>query len=128
MNEVNRYLIRLTKWTLLALVIVVTFSIVAKAQVDEASYGMDYDGVNPGMDKQCLSYKECPEWDGNPDTKVFYDLNKGSNGTGKVENAIIFNSTATKNGAVFLSVDFCKLLSKHSRVRKIGFIKILDSI
>ena len=101
MSEVNRYLIRLTKWTLLALAIVVTFSIVAKAQVElpdwsdkygyEASYGMDYDGVNPGMDKQCLSYKECPEWDGNPDTKIFYDLMKLPNGTGKVETDFNWN-------------------------------------
>ena len=57
----------------------------------EASYGMDYDGVNPGMDKQCLSYKECPEWDGNPDTKVFYDLMKLPNGTGKVETDFNWN-------------------------------------
>ena len=101
MSEVNRYLIRLAKWTLLALVIFVTLSIVAKAQVElpdlldkygqEASYGMDYDGVNPGMDKQCLSYKECPEWDGNPDTKVFYDLMKLPNGTGKVETDFNWN-------------------------------------
>ena len=99
--EVNRYLIRLTKWTLLALAIVVTLSIVAKAEVNldlrdqygqqEASYGMDYDGVNPGEDKRCLSYKECPEWDGNPDTKVFYDLMKLPNGTGKVETDFNWN-------------------------------------
>ena len=57
----------------------------------EASYGMDYDGVNPGMDKQCLSYKECPEWDGNPDTKIFYDLMKLPNGTGKVETDFNWN-------------------------------------
>jgi len=57
----------------------------------EASYGMDYDGVNPGMDKQCLSYKECPTWDGNPDTKVFYDLMKEPNGTGKVETDFNWN-------------------------------------
>ena len=101
MNEVNRYLIRISKWTLLALAMVVTLSIVAKAQVElpdlldkygqEASYGMDYDGVNPGMDKQCLSYKECPEWDGNPDTKIFYDLMKLPNGTGKVETDFNWN-------------------------------------
>jgi len=53
--------------------------------------GMDYDGVNPGNDKQCLSYKECPEWDGNPDTKVFYDLMKLPNGTGKVETDFNWN-------------------------------------
>ena len=57
----------------------------------EAGYGMDYDGVNPGNDKQCLSYKECPEWDGNPDTKVFYDLMKLPNGTGKVETDFNWN-------------------------------------
>ena len=101
MNEVNRYLIRISKWTLLALAMVVTVSIVANAQTDvdvfdeygqEASYGMDYDGVNPGNDKiQCLSYKECPEWDGNPDTKVFYDLMKLPNGTGKVETDFNWN-------------------------------------
>ena len=92
--EVNRYLIRLTKWTLLALAIVVTLSIVAKAEVNsdlrdqygqqEVSYGMDNDGVNPGNDKLCLKYEDCPEWDGNPDTKVYYDLMKLSNGTGVI--------------------------------------------
>ena len=57
---------------------------IANAQTDS---GMDYNGVNPGNDKkQCLSIEECPEWNGDPDTKVFYDLNKGLNGTGKVEN------------------------------------------
>ena len=100
MNEVNRYLIRISKWTLLALAMVVTLSIVANAQTDvdvfdeygqEASYGMDYDGVNPGMDKQCLSYKECPEWDGNPDTKIFYHLMKEPNGTRKVETDFNWN-------------------------------------
>ena len=45
--------------------------------------GMDYDGVNPGMDKiNCMSYEECPKWDGNPDTKVYYDLMKLNNGSG----------------------------------------------
>ena len=67
---------------------------IAKAEVNsdvldqygqqEAGYGMDYDGVNPGEDKRCLSYKECPEWDGNPDTKVYYDLMKLKNGTGVI--------------------------------------------
>ena len=58
----------------------------------EASYGMDYDGRNPGNDKiQCLSYEECPTWDGNPDTKVFYDLMKLPNGTGKVETDFNWN-------------------------------------
>ena len=89
MNEVNRYLWRLTKWTGLALAIVVTLAIVANAQTDEAfdRYGqdvgmMDYDGVNPGNDKQCLRYEDCPEWDGDPDTKVYYDLMKLDNGSG----------------------------------------------
>ena len=62
---------------------------IANAQTDS---GMDYNGVNPGNDKrQCLSIEECPEWDGNPDTKVFYDLNKGLNGTGKVETDFNWN-------------------------------------
>ena len=84
MNEVNRYLWRLTKWTFLALVIFVTLTIVAKAQ-------MDSDARNPGNDKQCLIYKDCPEWDGDPDTKVFYDLMKGANGTDKVETDFNWN-------------------------------------
>ena len=46
--------------------------------------GMDYDGVNPGNDKQCLKYEDCPEWDGDPDTKVYYDLMKLNNGTGVI--------------------------------------------
>ena len=95
MNEVNRYLWRLTKWTGLALAIFVTLSIVANAQTDDYKGGtpsmMDSNLRNPGNDKRCLSYKECPEWDGNPDTKVFYDLNKGSNGTGKVETDFNWN-------------------------------------
>ena len=89
MNEVNRYLWRLTKWTGLALVIFVILTMVANAQTDEAfdRYGqdvgmMDYDGVNPGNDKQCLRYEDCPEWDGDPDTKVYYDLMKLDNGSG----------------------------------------------
>ena len=87
MNEVNRYLWRLSKWTFLALAIFVTLAIVANAQMDR--YGqdagmMDYDGVNPGNDKQCLKYEDCPEWDGNPDTKVYYDLMKLPNGTGVI--------------------------------------------
>ena len=54
--------------------------------------GMDYNGVNPGNDKrQCLSYEECPKWNGDPDTKVYYDLMKGSNGTGKVETDFNWN-------------------------------------
>ena len=75
MNEVNRYLWRLTKWTGLALAIVVTLAIVANAQ-------MDSDARNPGNDKQCLKYEDCPEWDGDPDTKVYYDLMKLDNGSG----------------------------------------------
>ena len=89
MNEVNRYLWRLTKGTGLALVIFVILTMVANAQTDEAfdRYGqdvgmMDYDGVNPGNDKQCLRYEDCPEWDGDPDTKVYYDLMKLDNGSG----------------------------------------------
>ena len=79
MNEVNRYLWRLTKWTLLALAIVVTLTIVAKAQTDPY---MDSDVRNPGEDKRCLKYEDCPEWDGDPDTKVYYDLMKLDNGSG----------------------------------------------
>ena len=41
--------------------------------------------------KQCLKYEDCPEWDGNPDTKVYYDLMKGQNGTGKVETDFNWN-------------------------------------
>ena len=45
--------------------------------------GMDYDGVNPGNDKnRCLKYEDCPEWDGDADTKVYYDLMKLENGSG----------------------------------------------
>ena len=88
MNEVNRYLWRLTKWTLLALAIVVTLTIVAKAQTDPY---MDSDVRNPGEDKRCLKYEDCPEWDGDPDTKVYYDLMKGQNGTGKVETDFNWN-------------------------------------
>ena len=40
--------------------------------------------VNPGNDKQCLKYEDCPEWDGDPDTKVYYDLMKLNNGTGVI--------------------------------------------
>jgi hypothetical protein len=50
MNEVNRYLWRLAKWTFLALAIFMTFVIVANAQPTTTT-GMDYDGVNPGLDK-----------------------------------------------------------------------------
>ena len=57
-------------------------SVVAIA--DEDGIGMDSDIRNPGRDKQCLSYEECPEWDGNPDTKVYYDLMKLKNGTGVI--------------------------------------------
>ena len=61
---------------------------IANAQSDS---GMDYNGVNPGKDKQCLSYAECPEWNGDPDTKIYYDLMKGQNGTGKVETDFNWN-------------------------------------
>ena len=53
-------------------------------RADEDGLGMDSDIRNPGRDKQCLSYEECPEWDGNPDTKVYYDLMKLKNGTGVI--------------------------------------------
>ena len=90
MREENRYLWRLAKWTGLALVIFVSLSMVANAQTDEAfdKYGqdasmMDSDMRNPGNDKRlCLKYEDCPEWDGNPDTKVYYDLMKLNNGSG----------------------------------------------
>ena len=39
----------------------------------------------PLVDKQCLKYEDCPKWDGNPDTKMYYDLMKGLNGSGKIE-------------------------------------------
>jgi hypothetical protein len=69
----------------LALAIFVTLSLVANAQ-------MDSDARNPGNDKiQCLSYEECPVWDGDPDTKIWYDLMKGANGTGKVETDFNWN-------------------------------------
>ncbi len=84
MKEVNRYLWRLSKWTGLALAIFVTLSIVANAQTDEYGPGMDSDIRNPGNDKQCLKYEDCPEWDGNSDTKVYYDLMKLNNGTGVI--------------------------------------------
>ena len=45
--------------------------------------GMDSDSRNPGNDKiRCLKYEDCPEWDGNPDTKVYFDLMKLDNGSG----------------------------------------------
>jgi len=84
MKEVNRYLWRLSKWTGLALAIFVTLSIVANAQTDEYGPGMDSDIRNPGNDKQCLKYEDCPEWDGNPETKVYYDLMKLDNGSGVI--------------------------------------------
>ena len=55
-------------------------SVVAMAYEDEL--GMDSDIRNPGRDKQCLSYEECPVWNGDPDTKVYYDLMKLENGSG----------------------------------------------
>jgi hypothetical protein len=49
----------------------------------DAGMGMDYDGRNPGNDKiECLKYEDCPEWDGNAETKIYYDLMKLKNGTG----------------------------------------------
>ena len=78
-----------TKWLLASTVIaMIVNSNTANAQTDS---GMDYNGVNPGNDKQCLSYAECPEWNGDPDTKVYYDLMKGQNGTGKVETDFNWN-------------------------------------
>ena len=91
MREVNRYLWRLTKWTGLALVIFVSLSMVANAQTDTdrvfdqfgQDAGMDSDQRNPGNDKiRCLKYEDCPDWDGNPDTKVYFDLMKLDNGSG----------------------------------------------
>ena len=56
---------------------------IANAQTDD--YGMmDSDIRNPGRDKQCLSYEECPVWNGDPDTKVYYDLMKLENGSGVI--------------------------------------------
>ena len=54
---------------------------IANAQ-QNAPTGMDSYERNPGNDKQCLKYEDCPEWDGNPDTKVYYDLMKLNNGSG----------------------------------------------
>ena len=34
--------------------------------------------------ENCLKYEDCPEWDGNPDTKVWYDLMKLKNGAGTI--------------------------------------------
>ena len=84
MTEANRYLWRLTKWTGLALAVYVTLTVVANAVNPPAGAGyMDSIERNPGKDKeQCLKYEDCPEWDGNPDTKVYYDLMKLPNGTG----------------------------------------------
>ena len=93
MNEVNRYLWRLTKWTGLALAIFVILTMVANAsemnkwtqpygQQPQFLTGMDSDIRNPGIDKQCLKYEDCPVWDGDPDTKIYYDLMKLPNGTG----------------------------------------------
>ena len=66
MNEVNRYLWRLTKWTFLALVIFVTLAIVANAQStdDVDRYGqqdslMDSLDRNPGRDKVEVEFR----WD-----------------------------------------------------------------
>ncbi len=54
-----------------------------RAQINQMGT-MDYDGVNPGLDKQCLKYEDCPVWDGDADTKVYYDLMKLNNGTGVI--------------------------------------------
>ena len=66
MNEVNRYLWRLMKWTFLALVIFVTLAIVAKAQStdDVDRYGqqdslMDSLDRNLGRDKVEVEFR----WD-----------------------------------------------------------------
>ena len=65
MNEVNRYLWRLTKWTGLALVIFVTLAIVAKAQsTDDFDPGpqdslMDSLDRNLGRDKVEVEFR----WD-----------------------------------------------------------------
>ena len=56
---------------------------IANAQTNDYSM-MDSDVRNPGNDKQCLKYEDCPVWDGNPDTKVYYDLMKLDNGTGVI--------------------------------------------
>ena len=46
---------------------------------------MDSDQRNPGNDKiRCLKYEDCPEWNGDPDTKVYYDLMKLDNGSGVI--------------------------------------------
>ena len=36
--------------------------------------------------ENCLKYEDCPEWDGNPDTKVWYDLMKLKNGINMLRN------------------------------------------
>ena len=79
------------KYIILVCVILISLLIVPQAKASgledqNPQYGqdagMDYDGVNPGNDKQCLKYEDCPEWDGNLDTKVYYDLMKLKNGSG----------------------------------------------
>ena len=65
MNEVNRYLWRLTKWTGLALIIFVTLAIVANAHSEDVDrYGqqdslMDSLDRNPGRDKTEVEFR----WD-----------------------------------------------------------------
>ena len=65
MNEVNRYLWRLTKWTGLALIIFVTLAIVANAHSEDVDrYGqqdslMDSLDRNPGRDKVEVEFR----WD-----------------------------------------------------------------
>ena len=73
---------KIMKKLLMCIAYMIFLSVVAIA--DEDGIGMDSDIRNPGRDKQCLSYEECPEWDGNPDTKVYYDLMKLKNGTGVI--------------------------------------------
>ena len=85
MEERNNELAKLIVLVLFVALILFGLNSGANAQ-------MDLDARNPGNDKrQCLSYEECPVWDGNPDTKMWYDLMKGSNGTGKVETDFNWN-------------------------------------
>ena len=73
---------KIMKKLLMCIAFMIFLSVVAIA--DEDGIGMDSDIRNPGRDKQCLSYEECPVWDGNPDTKVYYDLMKLENGSGVI--------------------------------------------
>ena len=69
----------------------VTLKGFGSALFDAMDGTLDYDGRNPGNDKRCLSYADCPEWNGDPTTKVFYDLMGGKNGTGIVETDFNYN-------------------------------------